>query len=242
MPWGNCVRRCAVYPFHFCRLHSPVWFVYCHQVAIWWWWWWWSVHPVIPVGIAVARQRLQDHSLPSSGTKPDLKPSQAASCRQQKTLAPAPPEPQCSAADIVPVPASPSLSAMGELAISLCVKNYARFPPPPPKTANFWAILFVTLKMIDILATVGWVPRRRVEYTVAYGLLRGADKSLARPGSKQANVSVRMTLNLLRRLALQKKKTWYLASRCCWNRARPWHAPELVSFVVGLRTYQHPGM
>jgi len=38
-----------------------------------------------------------------------------------------------------------------------------------------------------------------------------------------------------------KKKLWQLASRCCWNRARPWHASELVSFLVGLRTYQHPG-
>jgi len=38
------------------------------------------------------------------------------------------------------------------------------------------------------------------------------------------------------------KKTWWeLASRCCWNCARPWHASELVSFLVGLRTYQHPG-
>jgi len=34
---------------------------------------------------------------------------------------------------------------------------------------------------------------------------------------------------------------WQLASRCCWNRARPWHASEFVSFLVGLRTYQHPG-
>jgi len=34
---------------------------------------------------------------------------------------------------------------------------------------------------------------------------------------------------------------WQLASRCCWNRARPWHASELVSFLVGLRTYQHRG-
>ena len=25
-------------------------------------------------------------------------------------------------------------------------------------------------------------------------------------------------------------------------RARPWHASELVSFLVGLRTYQHPGI
>ena len=39
----------------------------------------------------------------------------------------------------------------------------------------------------------------------------------------------------------RKKKTWWqLASRCCWNRARPWHASELVSFLVGLRTYLHP--
>ena len=42
-------------------------------------------------------------------------------------------------------------------------------------------------------------------------------------------------------LAGKKKTWWQLASRCCWNRARPWHASELVSFLVGLRTYQHPG-
>jgi len=39
----------------------------------------------------------------------------------------------------------------------------------------------------------------------------------------------------------EKKPWWQLASRCCWNRVRPWHASELVSFLVGLRTYQHPG-
>ena len=49
-------------------------------------------------------------------------------------------------------------------------------------------------------------------------------------------------MNFLRGLALQEKKTlWQLASRCCWNRARPWHASELVSFLVGLRTYHQPG-
>ncbi|XP_033607373.1 protein winged eye isoform X3 [Cryptotermes secundus] len=68
----------------------------------------------IPVGIAVARQRLQDH-MPASGTKPDMKPPQAATCRQQKPLAPAPPEPQCSVADLVAAPAPPSLSAMAVL-------------------------------------------------------------------------------------------------------------------------------
>ena len=41
---------------------------------------------------------------------------------------------------------------------------------------------------------------------------------------------------------LAGRKTWWqLASRCCRNRVRPWHASELVSSLVGLRTYQHPG-
>jgi len=49
-------------------------------------------------------------------------------------------------------------------------------------------------------------------------------------------------VNFLQRFALQGKKTWRQpASRCCWNRARQWHASELVSFLVGLRTYQHFG-
>ena len=38
-----------------------------------------------------------------------------------------------------------------------------------------------------------------------------------------------------------KRNWWQLASRCCWNCARPWHASELVSVLVGLRTYQHSG-
>ena len=42
-------------------------------------------------------------------------------------------------------------------------------------------------------------------------------------------------------LAGKKKPWWQLASRCCWNRARPLHASELVSFLVALRTYQHSG-
>ena len=31
-----------------------------------------------------------------------------------------------------------------------------------------------------------------------------------------------------------KETWWQLASRLCWNRARPWHASELVSFLVRL--------
>ena len=72
---------------------------------------------------------------------------------------------------------------------------------------------------------------------------RGADKSLSRPGRKQANVSGRMAWISFSALPCRGKKTWWqLASRCCWNRARPWHASELVSFLVGLRIYQNPGI
>jgi hypothetical protein len=67
-------------------------------------------------------------------------------------------------------------------------------------------------------------------------IYRSADKSLARPGRKQANVSVRMAW-----ISFGPLPWWQLMSRCCWNRARPWHASELVSLLVGLRTYQHPG-
>ena len=75
-------------------------------------------------------------------------------------------------------------------------------------------------------------------------MYRGAGKSLARPGRKQANVSVRMAWISFGALPCRKKKKtwWQLASRCCWNRACPWHASELASFLVGLRTYQHPGI
>jgi len=38
-------------------------------------------------------------------------------------------------------------------------------------------------------------------------IYRGADKFLARPGTKQANISVKNGVNFLRRLALQEKKT-----------------------------------
>jgi hypothetical protein len=50
---------------------------------------------------------------------------------------------------------------------------------------------------------------------------RGADKSLARPGSKQANVSVRMAWIYFGALPCRGKNTWWrLASSCCWIRVR----------------------
>jgi len=76
---------------------------------------------------------------------------------------------------------------------------------------------------------------------------RSADKSLAQPGRKQANVSVRMVWISFSACHQVPPPSWgggtwwQLASRCCWNHARPWHASELLSFLVGLRTYQRPG-
>jgi len=54
-------------------------------------------------------------------------------------------------------------------------------------------------------------------------------------------VSVRIVWISFGALPCRKKSWWQLASRFCWNRARLWHFSELVSLLVGLRTYQHPG-
>jgi len=75
-----------------------------------------------------------------------------------------------------------------------------------------------------------------------FHLYRGADKSLVRPGKKNLIfLSEWREFPSAPCLAGRRKETWWqLASRCCWNRARPLHASELVSFLVGVRTYQHP--
>jgi len=48
-------------------------------------------------------------------------------------------------------------------------------------------------------------------------------------------------VNFLRRLALQEKKLDDSSRLDFVEIARPLHASELVSFLVGLSTYQHPG-
>ena len=68
-------------------------------------------------------------------------------------------------------------------------------------------------------------------------IYRGAGKSLATLGRKQTNISARMVFASAPCLERKKKTWWQLASRCCRNRARPWHASKLFSFLVGLRTY-----
>jgi len=107
---------------------------------------------------------------------------------------------------------------------------------------DFFAITPLVLVMvcnIDVKCTLLWC---RHLYTWLLLHYRGANKSLTRPGMKQSNVSVRMVWISFAVLPCKKKRTWsQLASRCCWNRACPWHASELASFLVGLRPYQHPG-
>jgi len=72
---------------------------------------------------------------------------------------------------------------------------------------------------------------------------RGADKSLARQGMKKANVSVRMAWISFGALPCTKKKIDNSSRLDVVEVARfAWHASELVSFLVGLRTYQHPGV
>ena len=49
-------------------------------------------------------------------------------------------------------------------------------------------------------------------------------------------------MNFLRRLVLQEEKLDESSRLDVVEIARvAWHASELVSFLVGLRTYQHPG-
>ena len=85
--------------------------------------------------------------------------------------------------------------------------------------------------------------RRSTEKLVPIRDVQWSCKSLARQGMKGDNVSVRMAPISFGALPCRKKKTWWqLASRCCWNRARPWHAYELVSFLVWLKTSHHPGI
>jgi len=80
-------------------------------------------------------------------------------------------------------------------------------------------------------------------FTARYGLgcYERADKSLAVPGRRQANVSVRIARNSFGALSCRKKSWWQLASRCCWDCASTWYTSVLVSFLFGLRSYQHPG-
>jgi len=70
---------------------------------------------------------------------------------------------------------------------------------------------------------------------------RSADKSLARPGRKQANVSVRMAWISFRALLCRKKKLMTARVLMLLKSRASLMFPSLFLFLVGLRTYQHPG-
>jgi len=73
---------------------------------------------------------------------------------------------------------------------------------------------------------------------------RGADKFLARPGRKQANVFCQNGVEFLRRLALHGGKKTPMTARVSMllkSRASLACFRACFFFLVGLRTYQHPG-
>ena len=80
----------------------------------------------------------------------------------------------------------------------------------------------------------------RKTYKLSYWV---ADRSLVRPRRKQANVSVRIAWIHFGAFPWRGKKKLDDSSRLdVVEIARvTWHASELVSFLVGLRTYQHLG-
>jgi len=65
---------------------------------------------------------------------------------------------------------------------------------------------------------------------------KGADKSLARPGRKQVNVSVRMTWISFGALSCREIQLDDCSRLDVVEIARPWHASGFVCFLVGLRT------
>ena len=137
------------------------------------------------------------------------------------------------------------------LTICLCLDS-PLCPPNCMFVNKYHYRVFLILSFVDFLVHRSRIPLNPMWYEFRLTLIRrmscfsectrGAYKFLARPGRKNANVPVRIAWISFGALPCRKKKTWWqLASRCCWNRARPWHASELISFLVGLRTYQHPG-
>jgi len=73
-------------------------------------------------------------------------------------------------------------------------------------------------------------------------LNRGADKSLARPARKQANLSVIKAWISFGALPCKKKIDDSSRLDVVEIARVPDMLPSFVSFLVGLRTYQHPGI
>jgi len=73
-------------------------------------------------------------------------------------------------------------------------------------------------------------------------LYMGADKSLARPGRKQGNVSVRMAWISFGALPCRKRNLMTARVSMLLKSRVAWHASGLFFFLVGISIYQHPGI
>jgi len=91
----------------------------------------------------------------------------------------------------------------------------------------------------DVLT--GMFTRGQINQVRQVKYYRGADKSLAWPGRKQAYVSVRMAWISFGTLPCGGGGLYDSSRLDVVEITRPWHASKLVSFLDGLRTYQHPG-
>ena len=106
-----------------------------------------------------------------------------------------------------------------------------------------WSFLTVQSKMVwfeTFSSFPSTTAKTEISKPVIFSVmfLKGADKSLARPCRKQTNVSVRMAWISFDVLSCRKEKKLGDNSRLdVVEIARPWYASELVSFLVGLRTY-----
>jgi len=107
---------------------------------------------------------------------------------------------------------------------------------------NFCQEFLRNLQTLITSATT-WAEETLIVSFICMIIIQGADKSLTRPGMKQANVSVRMAWISFGALPCRKRNLMTArVSMLLKSRARPWYTSELVSFLVWLRTYQHPGI
>ena len=88
----------------------------------------------------------------------------------------------------------------------------------------------------------GSVPPNSTQNNGNTNIFTGVLKVLSPTRKETSQCSCQNDVNFLLHLALRGGTWWQLTSPFCWNRTCPWHASKLVSFLVGLRTYQHPGI
>ena len=104
---------------------------------------------------------------------------------------------------------------------------------------KYYNIIYVEQQLISSMSAA-W---RRVNITLKNSPLveQSADKSLARPERKQANVSVRMAWISFGALPCRKRNLMTARVSILLKSPASLTCFRTFSFLVGLRTYQHPG-